>query len=528
MKLKGSEILIRELVRHGTDTVFGYPGNSVLSLYDALRDHGEIRHFLPADERGAVFMAEGYARATGKAGVCIATSGPGATNLVTGIADAFSDSIPLVAITGNAPLEMLGHDGFQEVDTTGITMPITKYNYIVKDVSALSETVSEAFHIALSGRRGPVLIDVPSNVFDEYAEYETKDFPEKKLSFDPAELEAAIETVNSSERPLIYAGGGVIAAKASAYVAELSEKLCAPVGVSLKGIGAIDADDERYIGPGTHANEVAKRALREADLLISIGARFSSKATEKSPYSKNLRLLHLDIDASEIDKIHFADARLVGDVAITLPALTKGVDKRNNDWFNNSERFENATSSIPFQYIKCLNRRFGNRQLVTTDVGQHQLWVANYYDFSAPERFLSSCGLGAMGFGIGAAAGAAIATGERVLYVTGDGSFNMCFNELATIVKYNLPVTIVIMNNSSLGMIREVQKRYYRGRYTDSDVFSPDYVVLARSFGIDDAFVVKNPKELERLIFSENFGKTIGSTRPVLIDCRTGKNQKIL
>lgn len=519
--MKGSEILIKELRRHGVDIVFGYPGASILSLYDEL-SRSDIRHILPADERGAAFMANGYARATNKVGVCIATSGPGATNLVTGIADAFSDSVPLVVITGNVSVDMLGHDGFQEVDTTGITMPITKYNYIVKDVKDLSFAVSEAFYVATSGRKGPVLIDIPANVFDESCDYVPAKMSEKPADLvDMTEVADAAKIINESTRPLIYAGGGVIASGTKNLVTKLSRILKAPIGVSMRGVGVTDFDNEYFIGVSTARNTLAKAALKDADLLISVGARFSSKATEKTFYNKKLKLLHLDIDAAEIDKNHQSDARIVGDLSNTLPLLLSRVIEKDHAWFN-AQPDKNERLSTVQCMINCLCCHFGRDAYVTTDVGQHQLYVTNYYDFSLGGRLITSAGLGAMGFGIGAAAGTAFATGKRVLYVTGDGSFNMSFNELITIRRYSLPVVTVIFDNSSLGMIYEIQKKKYGGNVVDSVLLDGvDYVRLANSFGIP-AYRAETVRELDGILSS------IDLNSPAVIDLKLKKQENIL
>lgn len=517
---KGSEILIKELERHGVDVVFGYPGASVLPLFDEL-SRSEIRRILPADERGAVFMANGYARASGKVGVCIATSGPGATNLVTGIADAFSDSVPLIAITGNVPVDTLGHDGFQEVDTTGITMPITKYNYIVKDVKDLSFALSEAFYVATHGRKGPVLVDIPSNVFDERCEYSPYVVKEKNDGLpDADEISAAAKLVNESSKPLVYAGGGVLASGTSEIVKKLSQKLKAPAGVSMRGVGIFNSDDEYFIGVSTAKNKLTKAALKEADLLISVGARFSSKATEKIFYDKRLKLLHLDIDAAEIDKNIRSDAKAVGDLSCTLPALLDAVSEKAEPWFTKPDKPEKPNEAKT--YVECLRRRFGGDAYVTTDVGQHQLQVTNYYDFSSGGRLIASAGLGAMGFGIGAAIGVAVATKKHVLYVTGDGSFNMSFNELITIKKYNLPVTTVVFDNSSLGMIREIQEKKFGGNVVDSIVTeNVDYVALSQAFGIP-AYRADNAKSLQKIL------DEIDENSPSVIDLKLNRQNNVL
>lgn len=526
MLKSGAEILISELMRNNVTKLFGYPGGSILSVYDALYGKDSIEHVLSVDERGAVFMADGYARSSGKTGVCMATSGPGATNLVTGIASAFMDSIPLVIITGNVQIDTLGHDGFQEVDTTGITMPVTKYNYIVKDINDLGYIVNEAFALAQSGRKGPVLIDIPANILDETCAYSyRKPSVKKPSSVSADEIARAAQIINESVKPLIYVGGGVVGSGTSDLAVKLAEKLNAPVGVSLMGIGGVPSSHPNFIGTGTSINLTAKEALRECDVFISLGARFSNKATEKSLYRRTTKLVHLDIDKAEIGKILTAEAGVCGDLTQSLPMLIDSVSAKSGGWLNKilkSKANNSYALTVPNCYIKCLNEHFGRGQVVTTDVGQHQLWVANYYEFDKPRRFLSSCGLGAMGYGLGAAIGAYFAAGERPLMITGDGSFNMNFNELLTVKEYNIPVVIAVMNNKTLGMIRETQSKNYKGRYIDSDLKeSVDYKLLASAFGID-GYVAKTPGELEVIL------KELPKDKPAVIDCRVGKNEKAL
>lgn len=522
----GAQIVIEELKRAGVDCVFAYPGASILSIYDQLYKDSTIRHILPADERGAVFMADGYARSTGRTGVCFATSGPGATNLVTGIAGAFMDSVPMVIITGNVPLDLLGYDSFQEVDTTGITTPITKYNFIVKDVCDLARAVQEAFIIAQSGKKGPVLIDIPANILDETCEYTRSVIaPREKPPVNAEEIAAAAEIINNSKRPLIYAGGGVCAAEASALTERLSDKLNAPVGVSLMGIGAVPTSFDKYIGVGTSVNRLAKSILKKCDTIISLGARFSSKATTKTSYKKNINLVHLDIDRAEIHKILTAEGPVCGDLNDTLPILLQAVGQKDKSWLDEiGEMKKNVVEAKAShkKYIEVLNSHFGNEMTVTTDVGQHQLWTANYYKFDSPKKFLSSCGLGSMGYGLGAAVGAYFATGKPVLTITGDGSFNMSFNELITVKNYNIPVTVAIMNNGALGMVRENQKLNYGGRIIDADLPSiVDYKKLAEAYGLP-SYTAKSPDELQNIL------NNLDKNSPAIIDCRVGKHEKSL
>ncbi len=526
MKKSGADILISELRANGVEMIFGYPGGSILPVYDALYGEQSIRHVLSADERGAVFMADGYARAGGKVGVCMATSGPGATNLVTGIAAAFMDSVPMVIITGNVYAESLGHDCFQEVDTTGITMPVTKYNYIVKSVDKLADAVSEAFLLADSGRKGPVLIDISGNVFNETCEYVHRAAAPKKVILpDAAEIANAAKIINSATRPLIYAGGGVNASGTGKSVLALAKKLNAPVGLSLMGIGAIPADDPLCIGVGTSVNRLAKEALKNCAVLISLGARITDKASEKALYNKKVQLVHLDIDAAEIGKIHFAEGGVHGDLRDTLPLLIDAVNAKDDAWLKEVQDMKEhvkCTSSTAKEYIKCLNEHFGNNQIVSTAVGQHQLWTANYYKFDSPRKLLTSGGLGAMGYGIGAAIGAYFATGEPVLMITGDGSFNMNFNELLTVKNYHVPLTVAIMDNSSLGLIHEEQARSYDGRFIDSELSDGvDYSTLAKAFGID-GYLCESPEQLKNVL------RTLDGGKPVVIDCKISKKEKAL
>ncbi len=514
MLLNGAQILISQLQALGVKHIFGYPGASILPVYDVLYSTQDIQLIDAVSEVGAVFMADGYARAGKTVGVCIATSGPGATNLVTGIASAYMDSIPLVVITGNVKTDLLGHDAFQEVDIAGISMPITKYNYIVKDVGSLASIIAQAFSIANSGRKGPVLIDIPCNIFEEKTEYTlVKSAPYQKVATKP-DITFASDMVNKAKRPIIYAGGGIISSQTSNELVALSEKLNAPVAVSMPAIGAMPYNHKNYIGVGTSVNKLAKTLLKDCDLFITLGARFSNKALEQNFASKNTKLLHLDIDRAEISKNISADFALIGDLTETLPALLDAVKPKTADWMLEVENRKNGTK-IEFNpqkhWINSIFKHFGANQLVATDVGQHQLWTANYYPFSQPSRFLSSCGLGAMGYGLGAAIGAYFATGEDVVLITGDGSFNMSFSELCTVKNYNVPISIFIMNNRCLGMIREFQTKNYKKRYIASNLTPPDYILLAKSFGIE-AVSAKQPEDLDK-IFSNN------TSRQVVIDC---------
>ncbi|MEG2454141.1 MAG: thiamine pyrophosphate-binding protein [Clostridia bacterium] len=524
MLYNGSKILIEQLKAQGVKFIFGYPGASVLPIYDCLYSDKSIKHVLAVSEAGAVFMADGYARASRDVGVCLATSGPGATNLVTGIASAFMDSVPLVIITGNVPIKNLGHDAFQEVDTSGITMPITKYNYIVKDISKLAFIVSEAFSLANSGRKGPVLIDIPFNIFSETSEYVAPENPVYlNKTIIKEELTNSVNLINSAKRPMIYVGGGVISSGTSNEVIALSEKLNAPIVVSLMGIGAVSTSHPNYVGVGTSKNVLSREILKACDLFICLGARFSNKALELNFASKNTKLLHLDIDRAEIGKNLHADAQLVGDLKYTLPSLINNVSQKSTLWISEVKSMRNSiktTLTVPNSWINVISKHYGSQQIVATDVGQHQLFVANYYPFDHPSCFISSCGLGSMGYGLGAAIGAHLATSKQVILITGDGSFNMNFNELLTAVNLNIPITIFVFNNHSLGMIRELQSKQYHGRFIASEQGGKlNYARLGEVFGAQ-GFTAKSPDELASLL------KTIDINRPTVIDCLISKNEK--
>lgn len=484
MMLSGAEILVNCLAEQGVQTIFGYPGASILSVYDALAA-SSVRHVLTAHEQGACFAAEGYARRSGRAGVVLATSGPGATNLVTGIADAYMDSVPLIAVTGNVPLSRLGHDSFQEVDIFGMTMPVTKYGMIVKRAADIAPAVRRAFLLAESGRRGPVLVDIPSDIFDEYAEYtrETPVRPEPKRPV-REEIEAAAELLSRARKPVLYVGGGVRAAGASDKVKELADRLHAPVTVTYMGLGCYPPDGEGWLGVLSDAASLPAAAIAECDLFVTLGARFNSRYGAFGRLAKRrVPVLQFDTDRAEIDKNVPAALSVVGDVAESLAELLPLLPQR--------EKAEWEYTSLPVrrevnrgtEIIAALSRAMGRRATVVTDVGLHQEWTAHNAEIFTPERFLTSGGLGAMGFGTGAAIGAHFASGDSCLLVTGDGSFNMNFNELSTAVKHHIPLVVAVLNNNSLGMIRRLQT----ARRSKSNVNAPylniDYAALARSMG---------------------------------------------
>ena len=533
MKRSGAEILIDCLKEQGVDTVFGYPGGSVLDIYDALYRDGSIRHVITAHEQGAAHAADGYARATGKVGVCFATSGPGATNLVTGIATAFMDSIPLVAVTGNVGINFLGRDSFQEIDITGITMPITKHNFIVKDVNELADTLREAFRIANSGRKGPVLVDILKNVQIAQAEYEAqKPQPVVRKPVPASALTQAVTAIEQSERPLLMVGGGAIASEASAEVKALAEKLNAPVAVTLMGLGAFPASHPLFMGMiGMHGTHAAAKTCMQSDCIIAIGTRFSDRvALNRDRFAKDKTVVQIDIDDAEIDKDVTATHSVLGDVKETLKTLLPLLKQVNARPFAEQAKAykteEAAKAKAPELGHKILMeaaRLAPKGSVVATDVGQHQMWTAQYYPFEKPRELLSSGGLGTMGFGFGAAIGAAFGTGKHVILVTGDGSFNMNLNELSTAVTNQLPITVLLMNNKALGMVRQWQKLFYARRFSQTDVRKKtDYVKFAESFGAVGLSVSKEEDIVPALTQAFN------TPSPVVIDCRISEDENVL
>ena len=504
-KLKGCQIIVECLLEQGVDTVFGYPGGQIIDTFDALYSYSDkIKQVLTSHEQGAAHAADGYARASGKAGVVIATSGPGATNLVTGIANAYMDSIPVVAITGNVPVPLLGRDSFQEVDIAGITMPITKHNYIVKDVKKLAPAIREAFKIAMSGRRGPVLIDVPKDVQQAVTDYEPE-IPERIDALKPSDesVANAVEIINAALRPYIMTGGGCISSEASDELIAFAERLNAPVCSSVMGLGAFPASHPLFAGlVGMHGNAAVAKTLTGCDLLITLGARFSDRvAQNRNSFMKNAKILHIDIDDAEIDKNIRSHAHVCGDIKATLakfmPLLSPSTE---NDW---AERVMKLKKEHPFRkvggrldarrIIECVRANSPTSAIVATDVGQHQMWTAQSYAFEKPRTLLTSGGLGTMGFGLGAAIGAAFARGSRPVLFTGDGSFQMNMNELSTSVKYGAGVKIFLFNNNVLGMVRQWQTLFYGKRYSSTVLNLPtDYALLAKAFGAKSYTLEKN------------------------------------
>ncbi len=537
MKLKGADILINCLVEQGVDTVFGYPGGTVLDIYDALYKSGKIDHVLTAHEQGAAHAADGYARVTGKTGVCFATSGPGATNLVTGIATAFMDSIPLVAITGNVGISLLGRDSFQEIDIVGITIPITKHNFIVKDVTELAPTIRRAFKIAGSGRKGPVLIDILKNVQIAECEY-TPEEPEKIIpeKVEQGKLKAISELINASKKPVIIAGGGVIAADAAQLVHELAQKADCPVTYTLMGKGCIPETDPLCLGMiGMHGTIATAKALSEADTVIALGTRFSDRvALNRDKFAKGKTVIHVDIDAAEIDKNVTATQHIMADVGETLKSLLPLIEeKQRKDWRVKVEAFkkENAakknTSIRAFSILKTASALAPEKSTLVTDVGQHQMWAAQNYPVNVPRRFCSSGGLGTMGYGMGAAIGAAFGSGNLSVLVTGDGCFRMNMNEMITAVSRRVPMVILLMDNGVLGMVRQWQKVFYSHRFSQTNLNQNiDYVKYAESVGARGIALNKDD-DVEKVLKTA-FETAEKESIPVLVDCKISEDDNVL
>ncbi len=537
MLLTGADILTEVLIEQGCDTVFGYPGGQILNVYDSLYTHQDkIKHVLAAHEQGATHAADGYARTTGKVGVVISTSGPGATNLVTGIATAYLDSIPLVAICGNVPTAQIGSDSFQEIDITGVTLPITKHNYFVGSVELLADTLREAFALAKTGRPGPVLIDVPKDVQIAKCEYSPKPpaKPKEAMSAKDTRIEEAAGYINSAKKPFIYFGGGVITANAQEEMLALAEKLDAPIGCSLMGLSGVPTDHPRFLGmQGMHGHFASSMAMHNADLIVSLGVRFNDRVTgNREKFAVGAKIIHIDVDGSELSKTVNAVCGLRGDVKLTLEKLLKLVDKsEKQSWQETVNRFraeeaeylDNRDGLTPRRAIMTLNKHLGENTAVATDVGQHQMWSAQSLAFKTPRRFVSSGGLGTMGFGLGAAIGAAFGTGERSVLVTGDGSFGMCLNELATAVSYNVPIVILIMNNGVLGMVRQWQTLFFNKHYSNTVLNrKTDFSALAKAFGADGE-AVSDVESLDKAL-----SNAFAYNGPYVIDCHIDKDEFVL
>lgn len=537
MQLSGAEILIECLKEQGVDTVFGYPGGTILNVYDELYKHSdEITHILTSHEQGASHAADGYARATGKVGVCFATSGPGSTNLVTGIATAFMDSIPIVAITCNVGVPLIGKDSFQEIDITGITMPITKYNFMVKDVNKLAVTIRKAFVIAQSGRPGPVLVDIPKDVTANMAEYEpvsVETVDKSKAVVSEQEIDKAIEMIMVSEKPYIFVGGGAISSGANEEIEELVGRVNAPVCDSLMGKGAYPGTSDLYTGMlGMHGTKTSNYGVSECDLLIVIGSRFSDRVIgNASKFAENAKIIQIDIDAAEINKNIMVDLGLVGDIKAVLGEINGKLMQQHHDkWI---EKIQSYKKQYPMTYpkeiltgpfvIEEIYRQTNGEALMVTEVGQHQMWTAQYYKFKEPRQLLTSGGLGTMGYGLGAAIGAKMGCPDKtVINIAGDGCFRMNMNEIATAARYNIPIIEVVMNNHVLGMVRQWQTLFYGQRYSATVLNDGvDFVKLAEAMGAT-AYRATTKEE-----FSEIFEKALQCQGPVLIDCQIDSDDKV-
>lgn len=536
MQLTGAEIVIECLKEQGVDTVFGYPGGTILNVYDALYKHSdEIRHVLTSHEQGAAHAADGYARATGKTGVCMATSGPGATNLVTGIATAYMDSIPVVAITANVNLPSLGKDSFQEVDIAGVTMPITKHGYIVKDVNQLADTLRKAFEIAGSGRPGPVLVDITKDVTANTAEFapKTPEPLEKRSNYTEEDLKKAAELINNAKKPFIFVGGGAVLSGASGEVRALAKKLEAPVCDSLMGKGVFDGRDPLYTGMlGMHGTKASNLGVSECDLLIALGVRFSDRVIgNPKKFAENAKIIHIDIDAAEINKNIKTDASVVGDLKEVLGVLNKMIDvEPNKEWAKHVEgykekyplKYEEEALSCPY-FIEQIDKATEGKAIITTDVGQHQMWAAQFYRYSEPRTFLSSGGLGTMGYGLGACIGAKLGRPDKtVINIAGDGCFRMNMQELATAGRYNIPIVEVVINNQVLGMVRQWQTLFYGHRYSQTILNDGvDYCKVAEALGCVAYKVTKKEEALPAI------KEAIACGRPALIEVVIHEDDKV-
>ncbi len=499
IKINGARILIEELINHNATTVFGYPGGAVLNIYDELYINSDrIKHVLTAHEQGAVHAADGYARATGDVGVCIATSGPGATNLVTGIANAYLDSVPLVAITGNVAVPLLGKDSFQEVDISGIVLPITKHSFVVRDIKDLQSTIKSAFELARSGRKGPVLVDITKDV--QMAEFDYIQSPPNQILNEESQhcdFDKALDMIKNAKKPYIYCGGGVLASFASDEVMQLSKTIDAPIGLSMMGLTAIPEKFELNLGMcGMHGNYSSTKAQSECDLLLAIGVRFSDRATGNvNEYTKKCDVIHIDIDAAEINKNIPSDLGLCGDIKSVLTILNSKIQSNPKpNWIAECEGFkkddlphDDEKLFTPQNIIEMVNKNFSENTIVATDVGQHQMWTIQHYDFQLPRTLLTSGGLGTMGYGMGAAIGGCLANNTKpTILFTSDGSFGMNLNEMATAVTENLPLVIVLLNNGVLGMVRQWQRAFYDERFSNTTLDrKTDFVKLAQAFGAD-------------------------------------------
>jgi len=538
MKLTGAQIVIKILCEQGVDTVFGYPGGTVLTIYDELyKASDRIKHYITCHEQAAAHAADGYARATGKTGVVFATSGPGATNLVTGLATAYLDSTPVVAITGNVACPLIGRDSFQEVDICGVTMPITKHNYIVKDINRLAKVLRDAFQIAASGRPGPVLVDIPKDIQIATCEFEPKSAPvaKEEKEIDAGSLEKAVKLIKDAKKPFIYFGGGVVISDASQDLIRFAEKIGAPMGSSMMGLAAVPNGHPLFLGmTGMHGRFAASKVMSQSDLIIAVGTRFSDRATgNKLEFSKNRKVLHIDIDPAEIGKNIPAYVSLIGDVKKALGLLLAADIKHTaQSWHDEVEAIKNMPDSHlgmdmsrlnPQAVIEALRKRTDDDTVIATDVGQHQMWTTQYYRFSKPRTFVTSGGLGTMGFGMGSAIGACIGTGKRTALITSDGSFHMNMNEMATAVTNNLPLVVILMDNNALGMVRQWQTMFYDSRYSQTTLSrKTDYAKLAEAFGAK-SFSLTDKKDIDAVL-----DKAFEQEGPVLVYVKIDSDEKVL
>ena len=536
MQLNGSEIVIECLKEQGVDTVFGYPGGTILNVYDALYKHSEIKHYLTSHEQGASHAADGYARATGKVGVCLATSGPGATNLVTGIATANMDSVPLVAITANVGVSLLGKDTFQEVDIAGVVMPITKYSVIVKDIEQLAPTIRRAFKIAQSGRPGPVLVDITKDVTANVTEYTpVKPEPIERVTSTISEedLKKAAELINASEKPYVFVGGGVNISGASEELMKFVKKIQSPVCDTLMGKGAFPGTDELYTGMlGMHGTKTSNHGVTKCDLLITLGARFSDRVTGNTKmFAKNAKVLHIDVDAAEINKNVPTSASVIGDVKEVLQKLTPMVNEAKHDeWITYLQNYEkeyplsyDKNSLTGPQIIEEIYKATKGEAIITTDVGQHQMWASQYYKYTSSRTLITSGGLGTMGYGLGAAIGAQVGRPEKqVINIAGDGCFRMNLNEIATASRYQIPLIQVVINNHVLGMVRQWQTLFYGKRYSSTVLNDAvDFVKVSEGLGAK-AYRVTTKEELQ-----DALQKALEENGPVVLDCIIDSDDKV-
>ncbi len=531
--MNGGQIILEVLRHHGVDTLFGYPGGAVIPFYDTLYDNTDFKHYRTAHEQGAIHAADGYARTTGKLGVCIATSGPGATNTITGIATAYMDSIPLIVLTGQVPSVLLGKDSFQEIDMTGLTISITKHNFLVKSIDELQQVMEDAVKIATTGRPGPVVVDIPKDIFVK--EYDLQGFAtEEKQSSSTIQQEAlneAIYLIENSKRPVIYAGGGVKSGRGSEVLGAFAKRNNIPVVNTLMGLGTFNLNDDLALGiVGMHGSPEANMAIVKSDLVISVGARFSDRVTGNViAFQQNKKIIQIDIDHTEHNKNIDASVFLNGTVEAYLGRLLERVRSQDRSvWLDQIDSFkvkeeERDNTFTPYQIINTLNKEFAPTELVVTDVGQHQMWTAQYFKFSSPRSFVTSGGLGTMGFGLGAAIGAQIGNEDKTsVLITGDGSFRMNCNELSTVSTYNIPLVMVMLNNGALGMVRQWQKMFQNERYAETTLSQDvDYIKLLSAYNIP-AYRVKSVETLEHVL------KLRDTSRPFFVECVIDQDENVI